>query len=136
MHYTVPVPGPGPEQIRSMIKFFLHVPIVLSLLVLGAHFMRYGNTPGVVFSLALPGLLFLRKAWVARLVQVALVLGAVEWTLTLYRLVQMRTAMGESATRMAVILGVVILVTVVSPLLFQAPTLKRIYGLQARDDVA
>lgn len=118
-----------------MTRFLLYVPVVLSLLVLAAHFMRYGNTPGVVISLALVGLLFLRKAWVARLVQAALVLGALEWVLTLYRLVQMRAAMGEPAARMALILGAVILVTAGSALLFQAPTLKKIYGLQVRDGV-
>ena len=113
-----------------MAKFLLHVPIVLSLLVLGAHFLRYDNTPGVVISLALIGLLFLRKAWVARVVQAALLLGAIEWALTLYRLVQMRAAMGEPAMRMALILGVVIAVTAGSALLFQTRTLKKAYGLR------
>ena len=115
-----------------MMKFLLHVPVVLSLLVLGAHFMRYGNNVGVAISLALVGLLLLRKAWVARLVQVALLLGALEWCLTLTRLVQMRAAMGEPATRMVIILGVVIVVTAASALLFQVRTMQRIYGLGAR----
>ena len=117
-----------------MFKLLLHIPIALSLLVLGAHFLRYGNTPGVVISLALLGLLFLRKAWVARVVQVALLLGAIEWALTLYRLVQMRAAMGEPATRMAVILGVIIAVTAGSALLFQTRPLKQVYGVQRSPD--
>ena len=117
-----------------MLKFLLHIPIALSLLALGAHFLRYGNTPGVVISLALIGLLFLRKAWVARVVQAALLLGAIEWALTLYRLVQMRTAMGEPATRMAVILCVVIAVTAGSALLFQTRTLRQVHGLQRPPD--
>ena len=119
---------------RPVIKFLLHVPIVLSLLVLGAHFLRYGNTPGVMISLALIGLLFLRKAWVARIVQAALLLGAIEWALTLYRLVQMRAATGEPATRMAVILGVVIAITAGSALLFQTRTLQQVFGLQRPAD--
>lgn len=113
-----------------MLKFLLHIPIALSLLVLGAHFLRYGNTPGVAISLALVALLFLRRAWVARVLQAALLLGAIEWALTLYRLVQMRAAMGEPATRMAVILGVVIAVTAGSALLFQTRTLQQVYGLR------
>ena len=115
---------------RSMKKFFLHVPVVLSLLVLGAHFMRYNSTIGMAISLALIGVLVLRKAWVARLVQVGLLVGAVEWALTLYRLAQMRAAMGESATRMVVILGCVIVVTAGSALLFKTRTMKRVYGLE------
>lgn len=116
-----------------MKKFLLHVPVVLSLLVLGAHFMRYGNTIGQVISLALIGVMFLRKVWVARLMQVGLLVGAVEWALTVYRLAQMRAAMGESATRMVVILGVVIVVTAGSALLFETRTMRRVYGLEERE---
>lgn len=116
-----------------MKKILLHVPVVLSLLVLGAHFMRYGNTTGQVIALALIVVMFLRKAWVARLLQVGLLVGAVEWTLTLYRLAQMRAAMGESATRMVLILGVVIVVTAGSALLFETRTMRRVYGLDKPD---
>ena len=119
----------------AMLKFLLHIPIVLSLLVLGAHFLRYDNTPGVVISLALIGLLLLRKAWVVRVVHAALLLGAIEWALTLYRLVQMRAAMGEPATRMTVILGIVIAITAGSALLFQTRTLRQVYALQRSRDV-
>jgi hypothetical protein len=108
---------------------FLLIPVVISLLVLGAHFMRYDNTIGVVVAVALIGMLLVRRAWVARLVQVALLLGALEWVLTVYRLAQMRMAMGEPVTRMVIILGVVIAVTAGSALLFQTRSLKQVYGL-------
>jgi len=111
-------------------KVLLYTPVVLSLLVLGAHFMRYDNTVGVVISVALIGLLLVRKAWVARAVQLALLLGALEWVLTVYRLVQMRTAMGEPVTRMVAILGIVIAVTAVSALLFETRTMRQVYGRQ------
>ena len=111
----------------------LHTPVVLSLLVAGAHFLRYGNTIGVVVSLLLIGLLILRQAWVARLVQVGLVVAALEWAWTLYWLVQMRAAQGEPFMRMAIILGAVIAVTFCSALLFQTRTMKRIYGLDRPD---
>lgn len=105
------------------------IPIVASLLVLGAHFLRYGNAPGVLVSLVLIALLMVRRPWVARLVQIVFVLGALEWTLTLYELVQARAAHGEPFARMAVILGVVAAVSLGSALLFQTPALKRIYRL-------
>lgn len=110
-----------------MKKALLFIPIVLSFGVLGAHFMRYGNVLGVASAGALLGLLFLRQPWVARLMQVALVLGATEWLLTLYRLVQVREALDQPYTRMAVILGLVIVVTLCSALLFQTATLSRFY---------
>lgn len=112
-----------------MKRAILSTPVVLSLLVLGAHFMRYGNNAGVIASLALIGLLFVRRAWAARVVQAALVLGALEWVLTLARLSQARAAMGESATRMTVILCCVAAVTFASALLFQAKPLKQMYRL-------
>lgn len=41
-----------------MKKSLLFIPVVLSLAVLGAHFLRYGNEVGVVLSLAPIALLF------------------------------------------------------------------------------
>ena len=112
-------------------KVLLYIPVVLSLLILGAHFMRYDNTVGVVISVALIGLLLVRKAWVVRVLQLALLLGALEWVLTVYRLVQMRMAMGEPVTRMVVILGIVIAVTAGSALLFETRTMRQVYGRQS-----
>lgn len=103
------------------------MPIVLSLLLLGAHFLRYGNTLVVVGMVALLGLLFVRQWWVARLMQVVLVLGALEWLRTLILLVQERMVTGAPYLRLSVILGVVIAVTVVAALLFQAKALRAIY---------
>ncbi len=113
-------------------KVLLHIPIVLSFAVLGAHFLRYGHAIGVIGSLVLIALLFLRQPWVARLVQVALVLGALEWVRTLFSLMQVRAAMGEPVTRMVIILGSVALVTLVSALLFQTSPLKTVYRLNTQ----
>jgi hypothetical protein len=110
-------------------KRLLYVPIVLSLIVLGAHFLRDANHLGVAAAVGLIGLLFVKRPVVARVVQVALLLGALEWVWTIYDLVQVRTAMGMPATRMMVILGVVAAVTALSAGLLQTTALKRIYGL-------
>lgn len=110
-------------------KAALYTPVVLSLIVLGAHFMRYGNTILVGAAVVLIALLFVRKPWVARLLQVVLVLGALEWVHTLYGLVQMRTALGEPYGRMLIILGSVAAITALSALAFQSKSLKKVYGL-------
>lgn len=102
---------------------------MLSLAVLGAHFVRYGDMFFVGGVVALMALLFVRQAWVARMMQVVLVLGALEWLRTLYGLVQMRAALGEPYGRMVVILGVVAALTACSALVFQSQALKRVYGL-------
>jgi hypothetical protein len=104
--------------------------VTLSLLVLGAHFMRYGNYVGVVLSAAPIALLFVRRPWAARVVQVVLVFGAVEWATTLVGLVQMRMAQGEPATRLAIILSAVIIVTLTAALLFETQAMKRLYRRQ------
>ena len=105
------------------------VPIALSLIVLGAHFLRRGSILLVIGILGLVALLAVRRPWVARVAQVVLVLGALEWTRTLITLALARSAQGEPFTRMVLILGTVAAVTLVSGLLFESPALRRFYGL-------
>jgi hypothetical protein len=112
-----------------MKKILLYIPIVLSLVVLGAHFMRYGNSIGVIAAAVLLVLLFIRQPWVARLLQVVLVLGAIEWVYTLYVMAQLRVAFGQPYIRLVTILGIVAAVTLCSALLFQSKDLKKIYRL-------
>ena len=116
-----------------MKKVLLYIPIVLSLLVLGAHFLRDGNSVGVFATLVVIGLLFVRRPWVARLMQVVLVLGTLEWLRTMYELAQMRALQGQPYGRMLIILGVVAAVTLCSALLFQSATLKKIYELEKQE---
>ncbi len=108
-------------------KALLYIPIVLSLIVLAAHFLRAGNLLVVLAALGLVALLPLRRPWVARLVQVVLVIGALEWTRTLATLAIRRSEEGEPFLRMALILGAVTAVTLVSGLLFETPALRGRY---------
>lgn len=112
-----------------MRKTLLFVPVVLSLLLLGAHFLRDGSRVGVLACLLLIGMLFVRRPWVVRLMQVALVLGTLEWLRTMYELAQIRALHGQPYGRMLMILGIVAAVAFCSALLFHSTTLKRIYGL-------
>ena len=66
--------------------------------------------------------------------QAVLVLGAIEWGWTLWQIAQVRMAHGQPISRMAIILGVVALVTFGSALLFQTRTMKRIYGIEQQDE--
>lgn len=116
-------------------KALFFILVVLSLVVLGAHFLRDGNEAGVAVSVAPVALLFVRRPWAARIVQIVLILGAIEWVRTLYELVQLRLAQGMPATRLAIILGTVIVVTAVSALLFETQTMKRIYRRRSRQSL-
>lgn len=113
-----------------MRKVLLLTPVVLSLLVLGAHFLRYGSSIGVFAALVLIALLFVRQPWVARVMQVVLVLGALEWLRTMYELGHVRALHGQPYGRMLAILGVVAAVTLCSALAFQSKTLRKTYGLE------
>ena len=81
------------------------LPVVLSALLLGAHFFRDTQIPLVVLALAFPAILFIIRAWAARIVQIILVLGALEWVRTLLDLVVERRTFGLPWVRLAIILG-------------------------------
>jgi len=111
-----------------MKKILLYIPVALSLLVLGAHFLRYGSSIGVLAVLLLLALLFLRRPWVARVMQIVLALGTLEWLRTMVEIANTRALLGQPYGRMLVILGIVAAVTLCSALVFQSRTLKAVYG--------
>jgi hypothetical protein len=108
-------------------------PVVLSLLVLAAHFLRAENTLQVVLVLAMIGFLFVKRPWSVRVVQVVPVLGAFEWLLTLSGLVVRRVELGQPYGRMVMILGSVALLTAMSALVFRSEPLRARYGLGGSD---
>lgn len=105
------------------------LPAALALLVLGAHFLRAGHLALVALSLALVALLFVRRPWAARIVQGALVLGALEWLRTLALLAGQRRAAGTPYLRMTLILACVALATALSLLAFRSRAVKKHFRL-------
>lgn len=105
------------------------IPLLLSTLLLCAHFSRAGDTLFVVLLALLPLVLFVRRPWVPGLYTGVLLLGAAEWVRTLLVIADARQAMGAPWTRMAVILGVVALVTALSPLVFATRSLRARYRI-------
>lgn len=105
--------------------------VALVFAVLAAHFLREGSMIMVAVSLFVPVLLFYPRKWAARVVQAALVLGAIEWAWTLYAIVQHRMAAGVPYTRTMIILGAVALLTLAAGLVFRMPRMRRRYGLES-----
>jgi len=103
------------------------LPVILSFLLLGAHFYRSGMLVLTGLCLAVLFLLFIRKSWVPRLFQVLLLLGALEWLRSMYFFIAMRIAWGEPWTRLAIILGTVALLTALSGLVFKNRKLRAYY---------
>ena len=106
------------------------LPVMLSALLLGAHFFRADLVPLAVVVALLPAVLVVKRAWAARLAQLVLALGALEWLRTLIVLVAARREMGQPWTRLAVILGLVTLVTLGAGLMFSwSAALRKRYRL-------
>ncbi|NNG17585.1 MAG: hypothetical protein HKM89_14005 [Gemmatimonadales bacterium] len=83
----------------------------------------------VAAIIVLLAVLFVRRPWAARLVQMALLLGALEWVRTLVRLTRDRLEAGEPLLRLVVILGAVVLLTACSTLAFETRRLRQRYGV-------
>ena len=105
------------------------LPVLLSFGLLAAHFSRANMLPLVILSLVIPVLLFVRKAWVARTIQVLLLLGAAEWIRAMFGYIGIRKSLGEDWGRLAVILIVVAALTACSALVFRGKSLKSRYYL-------
>lgn len=104
------------------------LPVLLSLLMLAAHFYRAGQLLLAIIMLMLPLLLFVRKSWVPQLIQLVLLVGALEWLRTLWVIADVRIQFEMPWMRMAMILGGVALFTGLSALVFRSRSLKERYS--------
>ncbi len=102
----------------------LLLPVILSILVLAAHFLRDGNYFAVLGLLALVPLLAVRRRWVAGVARCTLWLGTGVWLYSILRFTSERLRLGEPWIRMAVILGGVALFTALSSIVFSSPRLR------------
>lgn len=109
-------------------NFIRLLPVILSFLLLAAHFYRAGQTVLAVIPILLFIPLAFRQSWVPWLMQAVLWLGALEWVRTLYSVAQWRIEYDQPWHRMAVILGVVAALTALSSLVFRSPGLRRWYS--------
>ncbi len=91
----------------------------LALLLLAAHFYRFGALPLAALSLALLPLLALPHVWAVRTLQLALVLGGMEWLRTLAALAAQRMTFGQPYLRLTAILVAVAAFTLLSAWLLQ-----------------
>jgi hypothetical protein len=107
----------------------LLIPVLISLLLLAAHLLRWVGPGGAVGALAVALLLAVPRAWAARLMQIALILATLEWVRTGVSAIAHRHAAGQPWLRMAIIVGAVTLFTALSALVFLARPLRRRYRL-------
>jgi len=111
-------------------RFLRLLPVFISFLLLAAHFIRSGQTILAMGSILILLVLMIRKAWVPRVIQLALLFGAVEWLRTIISIAQIRMEFGILWTRMALILGAVALFTGLSGFVFRNKALQKRFSDQ------
>jgi len=104
------------------------IPVVISFLLLAAHFLRQDNLVVVGVCLALPAFIFVRRPWVTYLLSLALLLGGIEWLRTLLAIASRRQMIGDPWVRMAAILGVIAALTLFSILVFLNKRVREHFG--------
>lgn len=90
------------------------LPLIVSALLLGAHFYRGGGIAVAVLVALSPLLLLTRRSWAVFALQIGLFVAAAEWVRTAASIAAYRAAAGMPSTRMLVILGAVALFTALS----------------------
>lgn len=103
------------------------IPLVLSALLMAAHFSRVNNDWLAIFCLALPFSLFIKKLWIKRVYQILLFIGCFVWAERTVVLVRMRQESGEAWIRLAIILIAVALFTMLSALSFETKKARKRY---------
>jgi hypothetical protein len=100
------------------------IPPIIGFVLMAAHFFRGENYLAALVSLVVIILVFVRRPWAARAIQVCLLLGSLEWLRSTTSLAYSRSEAGEPFLRLALILGGVALFTALSSLVFRTRILR------------
>ncbi len=87
------------------------IPFILSAILLGAHFLRFGNITMTIFALLVPFLLLIKKRAALLMAQMLALLGGLFWIKVAIDEIWVRVAADVSWTRLAMILGSVAIFT-------------------------
>ncbi len=96
---------------------WVFIPVILSYLILAAHFSRNDQFLLLILSVGIPALLSVKELWARYIVQAGLILGAFEWAWSTLDYIEIRKAIGEDYQRLAIILFSVAAFTLISGLL-------------------
>ena len=102
-------------------------PLILSAVLIAAHFLRTYSLLPVALSMVAPLLLLVRRRWSLYVLQGLTVLAALIWLLALWGIIQQRLLEGRSWLASGLILGAVALFTLFSGWLLSSPKLRDNY---------
>jgi hypothetical protein len=100
---------------------------VIAALLLGSHFLRWGNFVMVALCLAAPLLFLWRSRWSLMLLQFFAYCAAGTWIGVAIQLARVRHQWGQPWTATAIILGAVTLFTMLAGLLLNSRAIKERY---------
>ncbi|UCD16422.1 MAG: 4Fe-4S binding protein [Candidatus Zixiibacteriota bacterium] len=103
------------------------LPVIISFVLLSAHFLRASNIGLVVTCATLPLLLLARRRWIALALQVLLAAAVLVWISTTISIVAARNANGQPWLRLVLILGSITALTAAASLSFNLGELRRYY---------
>ncbi len=112
-----------------MKNFMKFIPIILCSLLIAAHFGRANMFVLQIASLIIPLILIWKNKISAVIVQIFLIAGGLEWIRTLVYYARIRAENGEPWLRLAIILGVVAVLTFASTLVFRTKFMKKRYRI-------
>jgi hypothetical protein len=115
-------------MIKNKLSFFiLIIPVIISFLLLAAHFYRRGNLIFTIIAICIPFLLFLKNKYSIYIVQIFLFAGIIVWINTYVFLKNIYDKYNVSFSKAGLILSCVILLTALSILILNFKPLKNIY---------
>jgi hypothetical protein len=97
---------------------------IVAVLLIAAHFLRFGNYVAVALCLATPLLFLVRQRWSLLLLQGLAYVAGVIWLATAWQIVHMRLAFGQPWLRAAAILVVVAAITALAGVLLRSHSLQ------------
>ena len=112
-----------------MKNFWKILAIIFCFLLLAAHFGRAGFYGLQYLSILMPFLLFWKSKIAARIIQVYLVLGGLEWIRITIHYIKIRMETDEPWLRLMFILGTVAILTMATALVFRSKSMKERYKL-------
>ncbi len=113
---------------KKILTFLQLLPVVLSLLLLGAHFLRAEIIPLVVFFALTPFILLHKRSFIPLVIQGLLLLGTVEWIRTAVTTIIIRESQAQSWQRYLIIMSSIVVFTLLSALILFSKNLKLVYG--------
>ncbi len=112
------------------------IPIYLSFMIIGAHFLRNRLIGVALMCFAAGFALQIKRKWVANVFTILLVIISIDWVSTAFNFYMERKMKGEPYMRMLIIIGVVSLISLCSTLIFKQKKMKERYSANSGASLA